>query len=257
MARALRRMTPPLLACLLAAHGAAAAEFEERVPAESGGRLRVQLDTGSVEVEGHDENEVRVEASSSGLADAMRFTLEGRGSDIELRGRRRGVMGWFSGARVRVHIRVPQAFSLDIRTGGGEVEVEGIEGTLSARTSGGEVSAREIEGPVELRTSGGEVRVEEVHGDVEARTSGGAVEISEVEGRIEAATSGGRMEIHDVSGPVDARTSGGSISVRFSGAPAGVIQTSGGGIEIEFPEGSGLRLDARTSGVGVDLDQQV
>jgi hypothetical protein len=253
----LRRAAGAALALALLAPPAAAAEFEQRVPAESGGRLRVQLDTGSVEVEGHDEPEVRVEATSSGLGDAMRFTLEGRGGDIELRGRRRGVMGWLSGPRVRVHVRVPHAFSLDIRTGGGEVEVEGIAGAVSARTSGGEVSASEIEGPVELSTSGGSVRVEEVRGDVSARTSGGPVAISEVEGRIDAETSGGRMEIHDVSGPVHVRTSGGSISVRFSAAPAGDIRTSGGGIEVEFPEGSGLRLDARTSGGGIDLDPRL
>jgi hypothetical protein len=255
--RSVRAAAYAVLALLLPAATAAAAEFERRVPAESGGRLRVQLDAGSVEVEGHDEPEVRVEAVSSGLANAMRFTLEGGGGDIQLRGRRRGVMGWLSGPRVRVHIRVPEAFSLDIRTGGGEVEVEGIQGEISARTSGGEVSAREIEGPVELRTSGGGVRVEEVRGDVSAHTSGGTVEISEVAGRVEAETSGGRMEIHDVTGPVDVRTSGGSISVRFSAAPAGEIRTSGGGIEVEFPEGSGLRIDARTSGGGIDLDPLV
>ncbi len=62
------------------------------------------------------------------------------------------------------------------------------------------------------------------------------------------------MEIHDVTGPVRVRSSGGSISVRFSAAPAGDIQTSGGGIELDFPEGAGLRLDAQTSGGGVEFD---
>lgn len=251
--RSMRNAACLALLALLAAP-AMAREFEQRVPAEAGGRLRVDLDAGSLEVEGHDEEEVRVEASASGVGGVMEFELRGDGKDIELHGKRSGVLGWLSPTRVRVRIRVPDEFSLDLRTGGGEVEVEGIEGAVSARTSGGQVSVSEVEGPVELRTSGGPVRAEQIEGDVNARTSGGAVKISEVEGRIDAETSGGEMEIHDVSGPVRVRTSGGSISVRFTEAPAGEIQTSGGGIEVEFPEGAGLRLDAETSGGGVELD---
>jgi hypothetical protein len=232
---------------MLLSASASAREFEQRVPAESGGNLRVDLDAGSVEVEGHDEQEVRVEASTSGVGDAMRFTLRGRGADVELRGERRGVMGWLSMARVRVRIRVPEEFSVDIRTGGGEVEVEGIQGRVEVRTSGGRVSASKIEGRVDLRTSGGPVRIDEVEGDVKARTSGGEVTIRQVEGRVDAETSGGRMEIHDVTGPVHVRSSGGSISVRFDAAPAGDIQTSGGGIELDFPSCSSVRPSAAAS----------
>ena len=248
------RSTTWWLGLSLLAAPAVADDFEQRVPAQPGGRLEVRLDGGTVEVEGHDEPEVRVEATTSGLGDGMQFTLESDGRDVSFHGRRRGVMSWLASPRVRVHIRVPQEFSLDIRTSGGEIDVESIVGALVARTSGGAVTASEIRGAVDLYTSGGRVRAEEIVGDLKARTSGGAVAISEVLGRIDAETSGGPMEVHEVSGPVKVRSSGGSISVRFSGEPAGEIRTSGGGIDLEFPEGLGLTLDAQTSGGGVDLD---
>jgi len=246
-----------LFALCVPALPALAADFEQRVAADPGGSLTVRLDSGEVEVEGHDEASVRVVATSSGLGDAMHFTLEARDGEIELRGRHRGVLGWLTAPRVRVSIRVPEQFSLDVRTSGGEIDVENLEGRLTARTSGGEVQVSEIRGPVELRTSGGRIRVEQVLGDVFARTSGGEVQIDEVEGRIDVETSGGPMELNDVSGPVRAHTSGGEISVRFTRPPAGEIRTSGGGIELEFPEGAGLALDARTSGGGVELDLPV
>lgn len=246
-----------LFALCVPALPALAADFEQRVAAEPGGTLTVRLDSGEVELEGHDEHEVRVVATSSGLGDAMRFTLEARDGEIELRGQRRGVLGWFGSPRVRVSIRVPRRFSVDLRTRGGEIDVESLEGRLSARTSGGEVRVSEIRGDVDLRTSGGRIRVEQIAGDVFARTSGGAVQIDEVEGRIDAETSGGPMELNDVSGPVRAHSSGGAIAVRFTRPPAGEIRTSGGGIELEFPEGAGLALDARTSGGGIELDLPV
>lgn len=42
--------------------------------------------------------------------------------------------------------------------------------------------------------------------------------------------------------------------MRLEGAPAGELRTSGGGIEVEFPEGQGAELEARTSGGRIFVD---
>jgi ferric-dicitrate binding protein FerR (iron transport regulator) len=233
-----------------------AGEYDERVPAEPGGRLRIDLSGGSVEIEGHDEETVRVEANASGPgANAIDFELTGTPEDLRLRSARRGIAGWFAG-RVRVRVRVPNEFSLDVRTSGGSIEVEEIEGRVDLRTSGGDVRVSEIEGPVELRTSGGSIEAEEIGGDLEAETSGGSIEVREIDGRVDVRTSGGSLKVHDVDGAVRARTSGGTISVRFSGAPEGDVETSGGWIEVEYPEGDGFDLNAESSGGPVELDER-
>jgi DUF4097 and DUF4098 domain-containing protein YvlB len=56
---------------------------------------------------------------------------------------------------------------------------------------------------------------------------------------------------------VRAKTSGGSISVRFTGAPEGELETSGGSIEVELPEDAGVDLDARTSGGRVRVEPEL
>lgn len=240
----------------LVSGAAGAKDFDERIEVEPGGRLRAELEGGSVEVESHGDDEVRVEAQASGLGvRGAGFELSRRGDEVHLKTNIGGVLGWLGSQRVRVRIRVPEEFSLDIRSGGGDIEIEEVEGDVTARTSGGSVRVSEVTGRVDLHTSGGPIDAEQIEGDVVARTSGGQIRAKEIEGEVDLETSGGPIEVHDVTGRVRARTSGGSISVRFSEAPSGEIETSGGGIEVEIPEGEGLRLEAETSGGRVELDR--
>jgi len=229
------------LIALLLATAAAAKDFEQRVAAQSGGRLRVDLESGSIVIESHDREEVRVDALAAGMgAGRLDFELSAKGDDVILRG---GSSGWMpdvlGSPHVRARVRVPSEFSVDIRTGGGAIEIE------------------DLEGEVRVRSSGGNIEMGRIRGDVDAETSGGSIETVEVDGELRARTSGGPIRIFAVSGSVEARTSGGAISVRFTEAPSGVLETSGGDIDVEFPEDEGMDLDARTSGGSVRIDEQL
>ncbi len=231
---------------------AAEQDFERELAVEPGGLLRIEASGGEVEIESHDEAVVRVDARASGLG-SVDFRLEAEGSELELRADRAG-LSIFGGPRVRIRVRVPRRFSLDVETQGGDVRAEELKGSLRARTSGGRVEVAEIFGPVDLESSGGEIRAEQIEGSLRARTSGGPIQVSEVSGPIDVRTSGGALEIRDVRGPVDGRTSGGPIEARFLGPPAGQLRTSGGSIELEIPADAGAEIDARTSGGRVELD---
>jgi hypothetical protein len=120
---------------ILASQPASARDYEDRIAVEPGGHLRIEIEAGAVEVEGDDEDELRVEASASGMASPMRFELHRDGDEVRLTGQRGGVGSWLDGGRVRVRVRLPTEFSVEIRTGGGAIEVEDLEGSLDARTS--------------------------------------------------------------------------------------------------------------------------
>jgi len=256
----MKRALPAALGLLLPLFGAgpaAADDLWRSVPAQAGGSLRVDLDGGSVEVVGHAEPSVRVSARTAGLGSrSFDFDLQSQGREVRLSGDLSGWLGMLD-PTVRVRVRVPSRFDVEVRTSGGDVVVEDLEGAVTLRTSGGAVEVHHVRGPVELRTSGGEVRAAAVRGDLEARTSGGRIHASEVEGAVDARTSGGPIQIYDVSGSVEARTSGGPIAVRFTRPPRGRLETSGGGIDVEFPAGSGVDLDARSSGGRVEVDPRV
>ena len=227
-------------------------EYRESVGVRAGGTLKVDLPEGALEIETHAENSVDVEASSGGVWGGLRFTLTSDGTNAKLVASRGGWLPGWSGARAR--LRVPEEYTLDLKTGGGSIEIEAVRGGVRARTSGGPISLEGAVGRVELQTSGGPIRVEDVDGDTVLRSSGGSITASDIQGEVDAETSGGPIRIQDVDGRVRARTSGGGISVRFDGAPAGELRTSGGGIEVEFPEGQGAELDARTSGGRISVD---
>ncbi len=237
------------------APSAIAKDYEDRIAARPGGRLQVDLASGSVEVESHDDNEVRVDAQVGGVGARSRdFRLSGNGVDVFFSA---DVGGWaqlLGSTRLRVRFKVPEHYDLDIRTRGGSIEIEEIRGEVVARTSGGSVEADAIEGDVDLRSSGGSIEAKEIRGNLVARTSGGRIRASEISGDVEAQTSGGPIKIKDVGGGVVLHTSGGGISVRFTDDPEGQVETSGGNIEIEFPEDAGVDLDARTSGGRVEVE---
>jgi hypothetical protein len=256
-----KRIALALFAALAAGLAAPAGgdELRQSVSVEAGGRLEVDLAGGSVEIETHDEPRVSVEADARGFgAGSFDFELTSDGKNARLTG---GPTGWmpfnFGGWSARVRARVPEEYSVHVRTGGGAIEIHDVVGEIDAGTSGGGIEVIEARGPVRLDTSGGPIRVEEVNGDVVARTSGGSVRVVEVDGRVEARTSGGRVEVLDASGPVLARTSGGSITLRFSASPEGDAETSGGSIEVEIPEDAELDLEATTSGGRVRIDSDL
>jgi len=244
-----------LCAGLALAPSARADEYRESVAVRAGGTLEVDLAAGALEIETHDENRVDVEASSVGWSGGLRFTLTSDGTNAKLSATRGGWLSGISGTRARV--RVPEEFALDLKTGGGSIEIEAVRGSVRAHTSGGRIDLEGAVGRVELSSSGGPIRAEDVEGDTVLRTSGGSITASDIEGAVEAETSGGPIRIQDVDGPVRARTSGGGIGVRFDGAPAGELRTSGGGIEVEYPEGEGAELDAHTSGGRISVDAQL
>jgi len=246
-----------VLACGLPA-AAGARDFEQSIEARPGGTLRVDLDGGSVEVETHGDYQVRVDAHVKGMGSrSAEFELSGDGTDVKLSADFSGWLGAFAGPKIRVRVRVPERYNLDIRTHGGKLDVADVRGDVSARTSGGNIEIDEVEGSVDLETSGGWIEAKDVRGDLTMRTSGGRIKASEVTGDVDARTSGGPITIHDVRGRVDLRTSGGGIDVRFTGGPEGHLETSGGSIEVEFPANAGTEVDARTSGGKVEVEHAI
>ena len=241
----------------LAASGAKAEDFERTVPAKPGGTLRIELSTGSIDVETHDLSEVEIDARTSGWASrAIHFELERDDDELHLTGSRSSWLPAFGPGRVKVRARIPALFSVDLHTSGGHIDVQEVTGQVEASTSGGDIELNQISGEIEAETSGGSIKAREILGDLAAKTSGGSIHLSEVTGTVEVETSGGSIRIRDVDGSVEAETSGGAISVRFTGAPAGEIQTSGGSIEVQFPPGKGVDLEAETSGGRVTIDEE-
>lgn len=177
-----------------------------------------------------------------------------------------------SSLNFQTKVLLPRQFNVDVRTSGGSIDLEALEGDAELRTSGGSISMNEVVGEVTAKTSGGSIHARNCQGDVELKTSGGSIHAADIDGSLEAKTSGGRIEVKDVKGDthvatsggsinlgtvqgnLDASTSGGSISATLAGQPNADCQlrTSGGGIHLNVDPSANLMIDASTSGGGVD-----
>lgn len=283
----------PILLFVAAGVGCAASEVEDKIEkvfdASPGGKIVLDVDRGSIDVKSSDGNAVRIEVSRKAQARSrsraedmlkqhqIEFSQEGAEVVVQARNPdQRTFKLWPSVERLEIRylVTIPQKFSAQLKTRGGSISVDNLEGQVEAKTSGGSLKFGRISGPIVGRTSGGSVMVEscrnsvdvdssggslrigQVDGSVTARTSGGSIHIRQARGDVLARTSGGSIEVNEVSGRIDASTSGGSVSARLSEQPKGdcALKTSGGTIEVVLPETVGVDLDASSSGGRVTTD---
>jgi hypothetical protein len=148
---------------------------------------------------------------------------------------------------VTIEVIIPKNYNLDVMTGGGNIEVEDVNGFATLATAGGNIVAGNIGGPAHLTTDGGHITVKNVAGELVAATGGGHITTGSVDGSATLHTSGGHIRVASVNGIARVSTGGGNVSVEHSGSEL-VAETSGG--QIEVGETAGL-VRARTGGGGI------
>jgi len=128
---------------------------------------------------------------------------------------------------------VPPRTAVDLTSGGGNVQVSGIQGNVTLDSAGGDVGISGIGGTADLLTGGGNVTAGGLGGILTFTTSGGDVDGS------------GLFSRH-----VTMSTGGGNVSLVFTQVPDDVtIGSSGGDITIVLPHGgTAYAITAHTAG---------
>ena len=225
------------LSLAMAGPACAVSRFADRAPASAGERLAVALEHGSVRIESHDRDEVRVEADVRGLgASGVRFRLERETGGLRLRVDRDAWLRFLSGGpSVRVRIRVPRVFSVDVATAAGHIEVNALRGDVTARSRGGEIRVENVEGRVEAATGDGQIRIAGVTGAVDARTRGGPIALAlpkRARANLDARTRSGRIHVEPgvaLSGDLGPRYARGAIN---GGGDPLLLRTAAGHITL-------------------------
>ncbi len=236
-----------------------------------GGLLTVDSDLGSIEVQAVSGNKVKVEVfrkvdsryedDIEEIFENFKLDFDQRGNDVIVTGefKNRTNRWWNRGRRklrLRYVISVPTEYNVDLKTSGGSISVDDLEGEVKSKTSGGSLTFGDIKGPVYGRTSGGSIHIGEVEGEVDAHTSGGSITIKKARGRVVARTSGGSINVEEVMGSIEASTSGGTVTAHISRQPKHrcYLKTSGGSVKVYLAEDIALDIDASTSGGHVETD---
>ena len=264
MSRSINRSIVVAAAAAVLSFLPAAAEtrIEKSLKLDSGGKLTVVSDAGSLTVTGSGSSGAHVVVTSDKDDFESRFNLKFEELPGELRitlKKKESLTSWtswFNNARIRFEIQVPAKTRTELETGGGHIALHGLEGDAKVDTSGGHIEIADHLGNVTAETSGGHISLKKISGNAHVETSGGHIEADAVDGDLFAETSGGHIEIHGAKGRVDADTSGGHVEVGFAkgNAHGGKIESSGGGITVSIDPNVDLAIDASTSGGSVSTD---
>lgn len=223
-------------------------ESRETLRETGASALSVELDRGTVEVVGHAGSEVEIEvhraahgwsreaARSSLDAMLVEARLDPATGELTVRGRtaNAGLYRPGESRSLRLQVRAPAGLPLEVRTGDGRIELEGLSGAVRAMTADGRIRASSLGAggdgpPARLRTASGRITADDLEGAVVAETGRGRIRI---EGRL--------TEVTAVSGS-------GNIVVDATGAgsaPRGVwrLRAGDGDVRLRLPEAASASL---------------
>ena len=185
------------------------ADVSEELPPrnlEPGAVVRISTPQGDISVDGTgDEKQLRVlvrktgyamsEDSAHARAVAAQVRVQQSGRDVSLEADPHGRGG--ESARVSLEVHLPRNVGLDLRTGHGDVHVNGVSGNVTAGNTKGDIDLRDIGGDVRVELGRGDARVSDAKGNVHVSGKGSEVEVTDVTG---AATIDGEFY-----GPITAR----------------------------------------------------
>ncbi len=194
-----------------------------------GGKLDLSTAYGDIRIKPWSKDEVYVSVTGLDDEDLERLKMSQSGNDVIISFRPRG-RSWSGDATFDVN--VPSAYNIQVKTSGGDVEVDGpLTGTVDGSTAGGDIKFGAINGDVDMSTSGGDIKSGDFAGNGKLRTAGGDIRLGKVGGKLDVSTSGGDITVESVAKTLEARTAGGDIEVGDVGGEA-KLSTSGGDIRV-------------------------
>jgi hypothetical protein len=136
-------------------------------------------------------------------------------------------------------IQAPENAFLDVSTGSGSINDEGVGENAKFSTGSGDIHATGLKNGYTADTGSGSIYIEQTgSGDVKAQTGSGDV------------------ELHGVNGGLHAGTGSGDIKVTGSPANAWKLDTGSGNVEF-WPGSTGFALDASTGSGDIHTDREM
>jgi hypothetical protein len=232
-------------------------------PISAGQTLSVTNNSGQTTIHGGDGQTVHVVAT-------RHFAIGGQGPNVQLTpsatgltlsstttGRGGAVFG--DASSVEYAIEVPAGVAVNVQSNSGQVQVDGVNGTVDATTTSGSVHLTDISGPVTASTSSGSITGTQLLHVREARSTSGSISLESVFTEpTQITTSSGKVNLKLLPGTaeqLDIRSASGNVE------PQGGLQLSSGATRRDSLTGAigtpapGATLRVQTQSGGVVVGQ--
>src|SRR5437763_11624580 len=118
----------------------------------------------------------------------------------------------FHNQRMDVRLTMPPGVEVvELRTGLGRIEAEGVKGRLRLTTGNGPLTLRAAGGEAEVATGNGEVVLEGYDGTITATTGNNRIQAERLSGTAALHTSNCHIEVRDSEGSIRATTGNGEV----------------------------------------------
>ncbi|MDD5765418.1 MAG: hypothetical protein PHW79_04080 [Candidatus Marinimicrobia bacterium] len=233
-------------------------EIVKKFDVQSGGSLDMRNMTGDITVVGEQRNDVeiqekyRIDAYSESAAGKI---LQDEKANYLQKGNNVTVEGTDHHSRrydSKFNVKIPVAFNVIIKTSGGDLSLDNMQGRANMHTSGGDIEISDVKGEINGSTSGGDITVDRIVGVTKVTTSGGDIKIQHHNGNLWGKTSGGDINVNDLKGDGDVFTSGGDIDIQAAVGKILNARTSGGNIGLINIDAI---VDVSTSGGDIVADE--
>ena len=223
-----------------------------------GGRAQVHLDT--------NDGSVRVLTSPGSKTVTFHVTYQGYelnkdlhvdshqdGDRVELTARLAGHWGWSWGhnsRNLKIEVDMPQGADLQIETGDGAVDTQGLDGSLKVHTGDGSVRSSSVAGNLDIDTGDGSITVEGAKGTIRLHTGDGHIEARGLDGTLEATSGDGHITVAGRFDGLTLKTGDGSIDAHaLSGSKmtaSWTVHTGDGSVDMSLPGDLQADIDATT-----------
>jgi DUF4097 and DUF4098 domain-containing protein YvlB len=241
-------------------------EWTKSFKLERTARLRVETSDANIRVTSCDCSTVETRITTRGWTiggDGINIIDHQTGDqiDIEVRFPRHSLETNWRNRRVDIEIRVPRDADLDLHTGDGNVDVEGVKGALLLRSGDGDLKLSALQGTIKAETGDGNLDLRNVRGTLTLHTGDGNIELAGIDGSLRAETGDGRVRVNGRFDVLDVKTGDGGIdAVAAEGSKLDAnwrLNTGDGNLTLRLPATIAADVELETNDGSIDFDMPV
>ena len=238
-------------------------EWTKTYSLESTPKVRVQTSDANIRVTAWESHSVSARITTKGWqigGDGINIVEHQAGDtvDIEVRFPRHVFQMNWGNRHVDIEIKVPRDANLDLNTGDGNVDVQGVRGTMVLRSGDGKLNLSDLQGSLQAHTGDGNIDIRDVRGDLNLHTGDGRIDATGIDGSLRAETGDGRIRANGRFDVLDVRTGDGGIE---ASALAGskldanwMLSTGDGDLTLRIQETIAADVELKTSDGHIDLE---
>ncbi len=224
--------------------------YQHDFTTSSGKSFKADTDLGNINVTGSSSDMVKILINGNpDYKNNFNITASEVSDGIELKITfKEQVDHSYKNLSLTIDVSVPASYSLDLKTKGGNIKANNINGEVLITSYGGNIKMNSITGNTSLTTKGGNIAINSIRGNLNAFTDGGNVLVDAFTGNVKTQTRGGNITLAGSDGSIDAVTFGGNISLDYLGNNTGInLNTMAGNIKASIPESTSADLNLSTT----------